>query len=100
MSRKKMTLNVGNGIATVMMVFFVLSMVIVSLISYLEAVRNYRSADRETEYTQSYYGAYDKAMYSLVQSEDDMIITEELINNSKLVMVRKDGVIEYHITEE
>lgn len=99
MNRRRLNLNTGSGIATMLMIFVVLSMTIVSLITYLEALKNMKAADREVEYTKKYYCAYENAINKLEDGEDDMIIEEELFDNSKLVMERKDGVITYRILE-
>lgn len=99
MNKRRLNLNTGSGIATVLMIFVILSMCVVSLITYLEALKNLKAADREVEHTQMYYQAYEKAASKLEGSEDDMIIEEELTESSKLIMERKDGVITYHILE-
>lgn len=99
MNKRRLNLNTGSGIATVLMIFVILSMCVVSLITYLEALKNLKTAEREVEHIQTYYQAYEKVTSKLEDSEDDMIIEEELTDSSKLVMERKDGVITYHILE-
>ncbi len=99
MNKKRLNLNTGSGIATVLMIFVILSMCVVSLITYLEALKNLKTAEREVEHIQMYYQAYERVTSKLEDSEDDMIIEEELTESSRLVMERKDGVITYHILE-
>lgn len=99
--KEKRALKPGTGIATILLIFVVLAMSILSVLSYLKVIQNHQTVLRETEYVQSYAKA--NAQAQLIQSqvrdghleqvqtiEDGYTYTVDVINGQKL-LVELDG---------
>lgn len=61
MKNKTTSLKIGVGTATILMIFVVLCMVILSVLSLQEAQMNEALVNKEKDYTQAYYEAKTKA---------------------------------------
>lgn len=68
--KKEKSVTVGIGIPTILVLFIILAMVILSLLTYLKEENNSKIVEREITYTQNYYLADAKAKY-LLDSEDE-----------------------------
>lgn len=59
----RQTLKPGTGIATLLMIFVVLAMAVLSVLSYLRVLQDHKSTQRQVEYATSYAKANAQAMY-------------------------------------
>ena len=90
--------GVGMGIPTVFMMIIVLTMCVMSVLSYQNAINNQKTVDREIEYTVDYYRARAKADKMLEDTNEDISVKIELNNGAYLSVIRSEGkIIEYCI---
>lgn len=91
-NRKENNVTVGIGIPTILMLFIILAMVILSLLGYLKEENNTKIVKREIEYNRNYYIADSKAKYIIDNLDDDEYINKECLN-----FVKEDGKISFVI---
>lgn len=79
--------TMGLGIPTMLLLFVVLGMVILSMLAYLKEENNYKIVEREIEYTKNYYKADSKAQYVLKNKNENDIkeLCEEYSLDSDLL---------------
>lgn len=93
--RERRTLKPGTGIATILLIFVVLAMSILSVLSYLKVIQDHKTVLKETEYAQGYAYANAKAEYIQEQvrqgqydqaqkNEQGYTYTIEVLNEQKL----------------
>ena len=92
MNRKNNHFTMGLGIPSLLMVFTILAMVILSLLGYMKEEINYKIVDKEVEYTIQYYSADSRAKYEFAKN-DDVDIRIEINDKQELEAVKHDGVI-------
>ena len=92
--------SIGLGIPTMLVIFVILGMCILSLLSYLTAVNNNESVQRECDYALNYYEADSRAQYELDSNEGDISFKIEMENGLYLEVERKDGVITEYCVKE
>ncbi|MDD3049006.1 MAG: hypothetical protein PHQ89_03410 [Bacilli bacterium] len=102
MKNRTSSLKIGIGTPTTLMVFVVLCMVILSVLSYMEANTNSNLSEKELLYTEQYYKAntqaeliYHTLNQEINQSDDPLIKVKELYN---VVIQEKDTELEYYVT--
>ncbi|MDO4198726.1 MAG: hypothetical protein Q4D13_07040 [Erysipelotrichaceae bacterium] len=100
MNKDKMKINTGIGIPSMLIIFVILAMCVISLVSYLTAVNNKTAVEREYSYVLGYYKAEENNLYELSLSEGDMSVKSEIVNGTYLVCERVNGTINYSIVEE
>ena len=114
MNKNRRTMTIGLGVPTILVIFVVLGMVILSLLTYLKAVQNEKSVEREIEYVTSYYEADIKGKevidcirkgkdipYPYTMEEDSYVFSFEMTNNQELyVKINNDIVESYRVKEK
>lgn len=97
MKNKTSTLKIGIGTPTILMIFVVLCMVILCVLSFMEANTNTNMSEKEANYTQNYYKAKTQAelIYHALISEEEI----STINNQYQVEIQEtDTELEYYVT--
>lgn len=97
MKNKPSTLKIGIGTPTILMIFVVLCMVILSVLSFMEANTNAKMSEKEAVYTQNYYKATTQAeLVHYVLTNEEKIDT---INSLYNVDIQEtDTELEYYVT--
>ena len=103
MNRRDSHMTMGLGIPSLLVIFVVLGMTILSVLAYLQEESNSKIVDREIEYAKSYYLADAKAKARLFS--DSKIIDEKSIIDinqiHELFFVVEDGkVAEYRLMDK
>lgn len=97
MKNKTSTLKIGIGTPTILMIFVVLCMVILCVLSFMEANTNANMSEKEAIYTQNYYKAKTQAelIHNALISEKEI----STINNQYQVEIKEtDTELEYYVT--
>lgn len=97
MKNKTSTLKIGIGTPTILMIFVVLCMVILCVLSFMEANTNANMSEKEAIYTQNYYKAKTQAelIHHALISEEEI----STINNQYQVEIKEtDTELEYYVT--
>lgn len=97
MKNKTSTLKIGIGTPTILMIFVVLCMVILCVLSFMEANTNANMSEKEAIYTQNYYKAKTQAelIHNALISEEEI----STINNQYQVEIKEtDTELEYYVT--
>lgn len=80
---KRRNLKPGTGIATILLIFVILTMTIMAALSYVRVWQDHQSLIREYEYKQAYYEADSKAKYIC----DEIMKTKDVEKISKQMQV-------------
>lgn len=110
---KRHFFTTGLGIPTILTVFVVLGMSIITLLSYMKEETNSKIVEKEVQYTQEYYLADAKAKYIIETMDEDFMSKhcekinkqdEELefiiyINNKNILYIKVGscGIMTYQI---
>lgn len=97
MKNKSSTLKIGIGTPTILMIFVVLCMVILCVLSFMEANTNANMSDKEVIYTQNYYKATTQAElihHALTNGEK----TSAIKNLYQVEIQETDTQLEYYVT--
>lgn len=97
MKNKTSTLKIGIGTPTILMIFVVLCMVILCVLSFMEANTNANMSEKEAIYTQNYYKAKTQAelIHNALISEEEI----STINYQYQVEIKEtDTELEYYVT--
>ena len=100
MKNKQSTLKIGIGTATILMIFVVLCMVILSVLSLKEAQMNVHLVEKEKQYTQAYYEAQAQAtmVFNAIQKKDSTPEQWQNISNTLDVDIQyNDRIIYYSV---
>lgn len=97
MKNKTSTLKIGIGTPTILMIFVVLCMVILCVLSFMEANTNANMSEKEAIYTQKYYEAKTQAElihYALTNEEEISTISDQY----HVDIQDTDTELEYYVT--
>lgn len=97
MKNKSSTLKIGIGTPTILMIFVVLCMVILCVLSFMEANTNANMSEKEVAYTQNYYKATTQAelIHHAIMKQTD----NSTIRNLYDVEIQEiDTQLEYYVT--
>lgn len=97
MKNKSSTLKIGIGTPTILMIFVVLCMVILCVLSIMEANINANMSNKEVEYTQNYYKAKTQAeliQHTLIE-KNAILDVDELY---QIEIKESDTELEYYVT--
>lgn len=88
MNRGQRHLSLGLGVPTILAVFIILCMCILSVLTYMNAVNNHASWEKEKQHTYAYYEADTKAkqIVKALRNGEDM----EVIQKQYKVDIKKD----------
>ena len=96
-NRKHFT--IGLGIPSILVIFVVLGMVIITMLTYLKEETNSRIVEREIEYTKNYYLADAEARKAIkekkIETNQSIIIDEKHVLE---INQNEDGTIEYQVS--
>lgn len=109
-------LTMGLGIPTILMLFVLLGMIIISALTYLYQMSNTKIVEKEVDYVTSYYKADSEAQY-IIDSKDEVFMKNNDIEYTKdddslkfivniddkhelRVSINKDVVEEYYVASK
>lgn len=109
-------LTMGLGIPTLLMLFVLLGMIIISALTYLYQMSNTKIVEKEVEYVSNYYETDAKAKY-IIDSKDEEFIKQNVstydydLNHLKFIIsiddkhelrvsVNNDTVEEYYVASK
>lgn len=99
MNKRKHTVQIGLGASSILMIFVVLCMMILSVLAYNHAAQNESIAKREVAYEEAYQKANTKGeiLYEVLKQESQQKTTwQELVTHDLL----QDKAISYIIQEQ
>lgn len=100
MKKARKNVQIGLGAASILMIFVILCMMILSVLAYANAKQNERIAQREVNYKESYYKADCKAeiIFALFQEKQTNGSTmETLLEQPQILQALQDEGIRYTI---
>ena len=71
--RKNRIFSFGIGTTSILMIFIIISLTVISLLSYMVTVKDLRLTDKKGEYVQKYQSADNLAVEKLVQIDDKLV---------------------------
>lgn len=100
MKNKTSSLKIGIGTPTILMIFVVLCMVILSVLSYMEASTNAKLSEKEVIYNEKYYQATTTAELVLheLRRNQTMDIAVYIKDTYGIDVQESDTVMEYYVT--
>lgn len=82
--KERRTMKPGTGVATILLIFVILAMTILSVLSYLKAMQDHQALQQEYAFKEAYYQADAKAQYIRKQIIDDKVVQEiEITKNEQ-----------------
>ena len=97
MKNKQSSLKIGVGTITILMVFVVLCMVILSILSYKEAQMNHNLSEKEKAYTVQYYNGQrdaDLIQLKMIEEQEKGSSWDDII-----AMIQKDFGVNVKIVD-
>ena len=97
MNDRKISVQLGIGIPSILMMFVIVIMCIISVLCYLDATSYYQSTYKQANITESYYNAQSQGLeiYYSCENKSENEIKELLIKND-IDFIIDDNVIEYY----
>lgn len=94
--KNKRTIHPGTGLSTILLIFVVLSMTILSLFTYMRVQQDHQSLQREYQQKQGYYQAQALANY-IYQEIQEGVMIQTLENKTQVKIDENKQTIQFEI---
>lgn len=96
MNKKRKHLSLGLGVPTILSVFIILCMCILSVLTYLNASSNVAGFEKEKSNVKAYYEADTKAK-QIVNALKEKEAMNEIEKNYNVIFKTKDNTLFFHV---
>lgn len=98
MKKHKRSVQIGLGVSSILMIFVILCMMILSTLSYTRALQNEKIAQREKAYQEAYYKADEQASIiyeTLKQRSTKENTLEDIVTSEDIQKLYKEANVTY-----